>query len=1025
MARTTTSVASHATASTVPHEQHEQHEQQQEHQQSPPATAAAAAPGNDAQRLHIFDELIGAVQIVDKVWPDSPVTKPLLRILTLCRNDAALGIKGKQVATLCTRLLECLSTIEQQFHGRLPPPLAGFTHDLVDKIGQMQSVVDKYTRESSWVKRIAKNSKSLDSLAGMEKELKDLLQYVHFSYSIYASGVSDAPAVEQQQQQQQEYADERPLAAIRKETIHPATTPERRRQLALSLAKQYEDAADKPNYFEAIFWYKYIAEKDETVAAVALTAIGNILQYGNGDFVCNYQEARHYYERAFRLSDYTAMTRIGRMHLEGKLSDNGQAKEYSAVECFHKALNRDARREIHGDISALSLLGRMHEKHADTLTVGASADEIQQHQVEILREAEDVYYEGVQLGNAMCVVRLADLYRRFDEMGSLVKAERRRVLSAQWSELERNNDPRVLLESAFSALGAEDYVKARELLDKARKHGNKMAACYLGKLEERDGNLHAAEEYYRLSARTQCPEGLRCLGAFLLKHRQELAKDSARTEVDCLKEATQTLESAVRHGDGLSAYYLGNYFAAKRSASDRAEGLKWYSEGARLKNSHCMRSLAWVSQNDSARNDRAHALVLYTQAARLGDAPSQLQLALMSLNGYRTDDIGPWLIPLDLNAAQAQFDRLTKLPEHAINPLLRAMGFLSLARIAYTELSATTSNQVRLRKLKLSRDYLLTTYRYLGTIGDVQSSMDISAAQVRRYAHRLLEDYSAPPLTSTLEYHYTRQLVTDLAHFRFVVLVLSDAAGDVVAMNENKSNHPDATPSDQETAVIWKKLRTAADLAYVGASQNGSVECMLSLSFLCKINIPASGTRLPQYQEVLKDCPEQYERSVDFWWREKPFSSLRCKNDRIDGGGRCNAIDYIKFSATTNAILWAAGEVDKALGSDYIFRSGWDPESCFWQKVTSATRPLCVECEQARDNRILYPQRYYASDAPRDPLSQEALMNEADIHNLAEEDGSADEVQHSCHEAIEEFLQANLAPLAPGGDLHALLVSSK
>ncbi|KAL7746023.1 hypothetical protein RI367_008677, partial [Sorochytrium milnesiophthora] len=663
MARTTTSVASHATASTVPHEQHEQ--QEQEHQQTPPATAAAAvAPGNDAQRLHIFDELIGAVQIVDKVWPDSPVTKPLLRILTLCRNDAALGIKGKQVATLCTRLLECLSTIEQQFHGRLPPPLAGFTHDLVDKIGQMQSVVDKYTRESSWVKRIAKNSKSLDSLAGMEKELKDLLQYVHFSYSIYASGVSDAPAVEQQQQQQQDYADERPLAAIRKETIHPATTPERRRQLALSLAKQYEDAADKPNYFEAIFWYKYIAEKDETVAAVALTAIGNILQYGNGDFVCNYQEARHYYERAFRLSDYTAMTRIGRMHLEGKLSDNGQAKEYSAVECFHKALNRDARREIHGDISALSLLGRMHEKHADTLTVGASADEIQQHQVEILREAEDVYYEGVQLGNAMCVVRLADLYRRFDEMGSLVKAERRRVLSAQWSELERNNDPRVLLESAFSALGAEDYAKARELLDKARKHGNKMAACYLGKLEERDGNLHAAEEYYRLSARTQCPEGLRCLGAFLLKHRQELAKDSARTEVDCLKEATQTLESAVRHGDGLSAYYLGNYFAAKRSASDRAEGLKWYSEGARLRNPHCIRCIALVCQTDNGVTDTAYSVVLYNLGASLGDPSSRLQLALMSLNGYRTNEVGPWLVPQDMRAAKIQFDSFTQLPEH-------------------------------------------------------------------------------------------------------------------------------------------------------------------------------------------------------------------------------------------------------------------------------------------------------------------------------------------------------------------------
>ncbi|KAL7747387.1 hypothetical protein RI367_007290 [Sorochytrium milnesiophthora] len=576
-----------------------------------------------------------------------------------------------------------------------------------------------------------------------------------------------------------------------------------------------------------------------------------------------------------------------------------------------------------------------------------------------------------------------------------------------------------ILESAFCALGAEDFAKARELLDKARKHGNKMAACYLGKLEERDGNLHAAEEYYRLSARTQCPEGLRCLGAFLLKHRKQL---DGRTEEECLKEATQTLESAVRHGEGLSAYYLGNQCLRKQSADGRAEAIQWYRQGVQLDNTDCMRCLSNLYQSASDLEPLAYAVELYKQAADLGDAAAKLQLALMSLNGYRANDDEPWLVERDLQAAQRQLEKLSEIPEHAINPLLRVMVLISMARIPYLELKANQADQARQKKVNLSRERLLRAHTTLSTIeDDVRTSLDLSATQLRQQPRRWLEDYSEALLSTdiTIDHRYTRQSVTDLIYFRFAILVLVDMAYDLDPM----LTVPKVTPSEEEIAGVWDKLRTAADVAYVGASRYNGVQCMLVLSMLCQINIPSSADRLPQYSSIVQNCPEQYERSADYWWREKPYSSLRCQKNRVDGKGRCNAIDYNRMMALTEVISWAAEDIDPIPDEGHIFQICWVPHSAFGCKVTSAMRPLCADCEQVRDNRVLYPQRYYASDAPRDSTSQEALLNEADLRAVDLEEGSATDVQASCHQAIQSILQALLEPLAPAGDLSALFVA--
>ncbi|KAL7748822.1 hypothetical protein RI367_005735 [Sorochytrium milnesiophthora] len=902
----------------------------------------------DAQRTALFDGLITAVNVASKVWPH---TDALLKVLNVLRNDAVLGAQVHRAATLCTRLLECLCTIDQQFHGNPPPALAGFVDDFHDKLEALEQCVDGYTRAQRWWMRIARNTRSLDKIAALEAEMQDLLQYTHFTYSIYASGLSDVAVVEQEEQVQ----DERTIDDLREEALHPVS-PEAFRHAVLLLAKRYE-AQDEPDYFEAIFWYKFLAERDKEAAATAMTAIGNILQYGKGDYMCNYVEARKYYDEAFKLGDYTAMTRIGRMYLEGKLSDAGVAREYIAIECLHKALQRDGERQVTGDVEALSLIGQMHEARAgESTTAGGGDDESQQqHQLVYLREAEDVYYEGVELGNAMCVTQLTALYQRFENMGLVVDYRRRKRLTEVRNDLEHNDDPRILVSAALSILNTGSRAVVRELLEKALRHGHRLAACYLGKLEELSGNLRSAEEYFGRSARAQCPEGLRCLGTFLLKHHKELVWQNDRTEEDCVKKAVRSLETAVRYGDGLSAFYLGNFHINKNTAEGKTEGIKWFREGIRLKEPECMVALCNVCLEAGPLQDLAYAIELGKAAYR-----AQSQIARLMLGQWWVEGVillnKTVLVPKDRRRAKSELLPLVALPDDEIKPILRIEAYVFLACAVQPEYpdkrgEYLTASQKQAH-YKEAVAYLLQGHDAFHAYRHSASSQGlISTSQPQSL---LADDDDCLRISNAIVKNgYSMEVIHQDIYEYLIKLVVSDVADDCERLRVSCRANTAFRPSAAEVASIWNKFRTAADLAYMGAVEARCVPCMIVLGWLCRLRIPDTAQHLPEFAEMLRDYRAQYSRSYKTWWLEKPFESVRCQNRSLADNAPCNTIRAKDYADITINIYLAFTSFSQA------FRYSEDGAWGLWLwleqegygSLTLERKVLCAECEPQRGLR--------------------------------------------------------------------------
>ncbi|KAL7752509.1 hypothetical protein RI367_002043 [Sorochytrium milnesiophthora] len=954
------------------------------------STAAAKAKPQDpdyGRRAQVFGNLITAVKLVDKVWPGQPVTEPLIHILEILREDAQLGVNGERAAVLCARLLECLLTIKKQFNDALPAPLAGFLGDFEDKLMQIQSCVQQYQREQRWWLRIIKTRGSLERLSGMEDEVKDLLQYTHFTYSIYASGLTDVAAREPDADH---LIDDRTPEDFREEAKDPSSP--KFRHAVLSLAKQYEDA-DDPDFFEAIFWYKYLAERAKDAAAAAYTAIGNILQYGKGDYICNYVEARKYYEQAFKLNDCTAMTRIGRMYLEGKLSDGGVAKEYVAVECFHQALNRNTDGVIQGDVAALSLLGWMHEQRADTIKNSVSDSDVSQHQLEYLRDAEDNYYEGVQKGNAVCVVHLTKLYQRFDQMNIPIKYERKKKLTEVKNELERNDDPRILLETALSVLRTAGRSVVKDLLEKALKHGHKLAACYLGKVEEHSKNLRGAEAYFQRSARAQCPEGLRCLGAFLLKYRKELVWQNDRTENDCIKEAIKALEGAVRYGDGLSALYLANYNINKKTSDGRTEGIRWYREGIRLKNVDCMRSLAELCAKDGFLQDLDFSVSLYRKAAQLNDPEAQLQLAQYHADGLRSNDWAVWTIEQDRKQALVELEKLSKLPDQDLKPLLRVATFLHLGRLEGPEYPKERdqflTDTQKVQPLKKAKGYLLRAFSDLAEHDRLQRTTDTTARQLEQ-PHHLLEDESEELMVdpTVLTRTFTSAKLGREIAFALVILLLSqatDACAELAAHNPQGERDPAA---QEKVNTIYKILRTAICMAYIGATEKDCSQCAIAMGWLCEFPIPEDTSPLDDFAAMLKGCPTKFDNSFRYWWFERSLASLRCARPKADSKGPCSTISSGDWETVSIRVKSAFTEIERALRLEQ--RSAYETLWNLGEAVANISQEgdlLCPECEPVRSERLFFSRRFHESCHACDHDDYHVCPHQMDGGSSSDDDG--------------------------------------
>ncbi|KAL7748840.1 hypothetical protein RI367_005753 [Sorochytrium milnesiophthora] len=982
--------------------------------------AKQAGGMTDGKRQEIFDGLITAVKLVDHAWPlqPFPVTKVLLNILTHFRDDAALGVKCQKSAELCTRLLEVLWTIDKQFNSHLPQPLAGFVGDFNDKLSSIEQVIDKYQRERHWWTRMVKTMGSLDSIAAMEADVKELLQYTHFTYSIYAKGLPDAAAVSQQQQTKgSEQArgrkradpqhkrskddlleDKRSLDELRRDALLSVDNKDKLRNAAFALSKRYEDAAE-PDYFEAIFWYKFLAEHDsERSGATAMTAIGNILQYGKGDYMCNYVEAREYYEEAFRRHDHTAMTRIGRMYWEGKLSDGGHAQEYVAVECFHQALDRDSEHQIRGDVSALSLLGRMYETRAEALANTKSDADSALHQLEYLRDAENAYYEGVEKGNANCVIRLSKLYARLESMPNvIVDYHRKKKLMEAKNQLEHDNDPRILLDTALGVLNHTGLAVVQDLLEKALSMGHSLAACYLGKLEELSNNMRSAEDYFLRSAKAQCAEGMRCLGAFLLKHSKELVWHNERTEESNVKQALKWLQSAVRYGDGLSAFYLANFYLNKKTSDGRTEGVRWYREGIRLKNVQCMKWMAEFCMSPGFLQDPDYAVVLYKKAVQLGDPEAHVELARLHLEGLQDPAADRWLVPKDPSAARDMFERLAKLPEQDMQPLLRIAIYWHLGRLESPEYPKEGDEPLpdnkKVPAIKKAQTHLMLALKQLQAMDSKKQTKAVSSSSSSNNSagknnaaatsngsnnsstvktvelsqpHHLLEDLSDSLMVdpSIIEWSYTKPKLTRRIVFELVMLVLSEAADDCVKIRERKRNLKAGAPISEEFIksinAAWQKFRTATDLAYMGAVEYDCPQCMTVLGWLCGLEYRASAP-LPDYATLLENHKGPHDKSHATWWGERPLQTARCNKPRLGDAGTCSTVSLSTYLTVRQEITDAAERIEKALR----IKSGatmeqWNGVS-FCYNIAANGRLLCADCEPTRTDRLTFPKIYFES----------------------------------------------------------------